>query len=211
MRPVDDGFSEEAEQHVRDLLAAQPQPPMPDHVRARIQSAIAAEPRPESDRAAGGGRGRWIGFAVAAAVVILAGFLVVPVLRKAEGPTLPLDGTTAQTACPVQPLTYDSKTRYQEAGLPTQARSLIPPGCGSGGAPAAPALAARPAAMAPRLAARVVACVVRVARSAHVMVVDRGYYDNRPAVVAVVEPPLRALAITCRKQSPRLLEDVALQ
>lgn len=212
MRPVDDGFSDEAENEIRELLAQQPRPEMPPQLRERVLAAVAAEPRPAAQESAGSA-GRWIGVAVAAAVVILAGFLIVPLLRG-QAPSPPLDSVTAAD-CPswtptssdaidgdYPTVAYRTGTYYDEAGLPTQAQALLSD-CG------APTVRANPAAvMSPRAARKVVACVVRVAKAARVMVADRGYYENQRAVVAVVEPPRRVLALICRKDSSQVLEDV---
>ena len=214
MRPVDDGFSQEAEDQIRDLLAQQPRPVMPPELRERVLEAVAAEPRPEmSGPPAPRRRTRWVGLAVAAALVILAGFIVVPVLRDDSG-SRPLDSITASDCPPGQPtgaptgegdtVAYRTGTYYDQAGLATQAQALLPR-CGG------PSLRANPTAvMAPRAARKIVECIVRVAKAAKVMVADRGYYEDRPAVVAVVEPPRRVLALICRKETSQVLEDVAV-
>ena len=216
MRPVDDGFSQEAEDQIRNLLAQQPRPAMPPHLRDRVLAAVDAEPRPAAPGgSAGRSRTRWVGLAVAAALVILAGFIVVPVLRDGSG-SRPLDSITAG-GCPTgQPtaaanegedyetVAYRTGTYYDQAGLATQAQALLPECSG-------PSLRANPAAvLAPRAARKVVECIVRVAKAAKVMVADRGYYEDRRAVVAVVEPPRRVLALICRKDTSQVLEDVSV-
>lgn len=226
-----DDFSTAAEQQIRDLLAAQSRPTMPPGVQDRILAALAAEPRPDFGHS-GTGRSRlmWVSAAVAAAVVILAGVIVVPQWRQDSAPAgadsaseaAPPAGAARAVAleCAPDPLTYNSGTRYQQAALTTQAQALMPTACRTvdGSDPTAPGLAPgatqEPAAtyepMAPDAAERTLDCVVRVAHSAKVVVLDRGFYEDTPAVVAVVSPPTRALAVDCRGQRAQLLMDVPL-
>ncbi len=225
-------FSDAAEQQIRDLLAAQPRPTMPPGVQDRILMALAAEPRPDF-----GNTGRrsprlmWLGAAVAAAVVVLAGVIVVPQWSQNSTPVsadtssqvAPPAGVARPAAleCAPDPLTYDSGTRYQQAALTTQAQALMPTACRTAAAgsdptaqssesPATGEPTATYAPMAPNAAERILDCVVRVAHSAQVVVLDRGFYEDTPAVVAIVSPPTRALAVDCRGQRAQLLMDVPL-
>ena len=155
MRAIDGesaDFSAADEQHIRDLLAAQPRPEMPADVADRITAALAAEPAfAAPDGPTGPSRLKWLGAAVAAAVVVLAGVIVIPQWRQGttstaetapsapatssqrEGTTVdPADpaavGTEAFTAadCGNRPLAYDTGTRYQQAALTTQPEARVP-------------------------------------------------------------------------------------
>ena len=215
------GFSDAAEQQVRDLLAAQPRPQMPPDVHARILAALAEQPAPQSRRPSSRSRLMWVG--AAAAVVLLAGFVLVPQLRGPQGATDADTNTATATApnadlgvpaaadCGAQPPVYDSGTRYQQAALVTQAAALVPAGCRTADA----ALAAQetgptPTPMAAPAAGRTMECLVSVARSARVMVLDRGFYEDTRAIVAVVEPPRRALVVDCQAEPAQVLMDVEL-
>lgn len=229
MRAIDeesDDFSDAAEQRIRELLAAQPRPVMPPDVEARLQAALAAEPRPAAPAEAARSTRRWWGVAAAAAVVLIAGVIVVPQLRQQSAPvadtaTPAQSGSVAEVPaaerisvdCVPQPLTYDTGTIYQQAALTSQAQALVPAECGGEakfetdtGADAPVAQAS----MAPQVARQSLECIVRVARTARVMVVDRGSYEGTPAIVAVVGPPTRALAVNCAEQPAQVLMDVAL-
>lgn len=226
MRSVDDDFSPEAEEQVRALLAAQPRPPMPAEVRDRILTALAAEPQPDFASHQSGGRNKvwWAVGAVAAAFVLFAGVVALP--RTTQPPTATVVGEQAPTvgtdqgpgvavpaACADQPLTYNTGTRYLQASFDDQAQDLAAY-CSTAkrvqAATPAPTRSAVPAAMNPRLAQRSVSCVVKVAPSADVLIVDRGFYGSDPATIAVVGPPDRALVIDCREQPERVLLDVRL-
>ena len=223
-----DDFSAADEQRIRDLLAAQPRPQMPADVEARIAAALAAEPRPTflpaSEHGPGTGR-RWLGVAVAAAFVVLAGVILVPQLRQQSAPvaetTIPANSAdrTVTLEAPVDPaaaecvpdtLMYDSGTRYQQAALITQAQALVPPPCRTPSGSDAEAVAAVPPPLTPAVAERSLKCIVRVARTPAVILIDRGSYEGRPAVVAVVDAPRRALAVDCRQQPAQVLMDVDL-
>lgn len=225
MRALDgrseDDFSDDAEQQIRDLLARQPRPTMPTEVEHRIRAALAAEtvPAPPAER-----RGRpltWLSAGVAAAVVVLAGVIIVPQLNQAPSPPpAPPTPTSEPPAvadpvnldCPGRPLTYDSGTRYEQAGLKTQVAALVPQACSASTPATAVAPPSQPtmATMAPDVAERSLDCVLTVARTAKVVVLDRGSYEGTPAVVAVVGPPIRALALHCTKKRAEVLMDVAL-
>lgn len=241
MRAIDGesaDFSAADEQHIRELLAAQPRPAMPADVADRITAALAAEPHPAfaaPDAPTGPSRLKWLGAAVAAAVVVLAGVIVVPQWRQGttstaetapsapatssqrEGTTVdPADpaavGTEAFTAadCGNRPLAYDTGTRYQQAALTTQAQALVPQECGGGTTADAQVAATAAAPMPAEAAERNLKCIVRVARSPQIIVIDSGSYEGTPAVVAVVGPPQRALAVNCTARPVEVLMDVTL-
>lgn len=229
-----DDFSDADEQRIRDLLAAQPRPVMPADVAARLEAALAAEPRPVVvATAASGSSRRWWGVAAAAALVLLAGAIVVPQwqqqstpvadtampVEQEAGPQIPPAAAAERISvdCVPEPLTYDTGTTYQQAALTTQAQALVPQECG-GDAPVDTGTdagsgtdsARTQQSMAPQVARQSLDCIVRVARAARIMVVDRGSYEGTPAVVAVVGPPTRALAVNCADQPAEVLMDVAL-
>lgn len=233
MRALDgesDDFSEADEQHIRELLAAQPRPAMPAPVADRIQAALAQEPRPVAAPPRSRSRLGW-GLAAAAAVAVLAGVIVVPQLRQQSAPVADTTSSATPPAAPTpadpippaaaaesisvdcvdKPLTYDTGTSYQQVALTTQAQALVPQECGGSaqyetrtGESADGTATARP------WAQRSMKCIVRVAPTTQVMLIDRGTYEGVPAIVAVVGPPTRALAVDCARQPAQVLMDVAL-
>lgn len=236
MRAIDGesaDFSAADEQHIRELLAAQPRPEMPADVADRITAALAAEPAfAAPDAPTGPSRLKWLGAAVAAAVVVLAGVIVIPQWRQGTtstaetAPSAPTtssqrEGTTADPAavgtdaftaadCGNRPLAYDTGTRYQQAALTTQAKALVPQECGGETTADAQVAATAAAPMPAEAAERNLKCIVRVARSPQIIVIDSGSYEGTPAVVAVVGPPQRALAVNCTARPVEVLMDVTL-
>lgn len=218
MRSADDDFDAAAEREIIELLAAVPRPEMPAEVRARIEDALAAEAgnRPgagSSSRLAGG---RWFALAAAAAVAVLAGFVVVPrlgggttasspeaapatALASASPSCTALAGDTADRATPVT----ESGTTYSASGLRTQAELLLrnpAPSCAAFSDGTAVSDTQR------RVSPESVqACVTAVAKGRSIVAVDLGWYGQRPSVTMVLLRPKEALAVDCQRDPAAVL------
>lgn len=211
---TDDGATDAEQRQIRDLLAAQPRPSMPAEVRERILTALADEPplAPAAERR----RARWWPAAVAAAVVLLAGVIVVPQMRQgfdsaptaATAPVPDAELAVASPACAGGTAAYSTGTRYQQASLGQQARSLMPGAaqCRTDSA-AAPPVAPR----SPSSQSKALDCIVRIARQSQILLMDEGFYQEQPAVLAVVAPPRRALIVDCDRRPVQVLESVVLE
>ena len=210
---TDNGATDAEQQQIRALLAAEPRPTMPPEVRLQILDALAAEPALSPTEAPARRSFRWWPAAVAAAVVLLAGVVIVPQLQRsapAETVAAPDPAPTAAlavspTGCNGDTAAYETGTRYQQANLPQQARSLMPAAvqcredAGAGSAPRTTA------------PSQALDCIVKITRQSRVLLLDQGFYDDQPAVLAVVAPPQRALVVDCDRRPAQVLQSVSLE
>ena len=222
---------------VRELLAAEPSPTMPPEVRTRLMAAIAAESQTRESAAQAPvsladrrRTPRWIlPTAVAAAMVLLAGIVLVPMLRSGPTSTSAEDtgstcGIVAQPGADMTSVAHDAGTPYSAAGLETQSQSLLSaaPACPAGeNAAAAPDVTQQyresdgPTAYdAPEdtwSADEVSECLLDVVPGAEILVFDQAEFEGEPAVVAVVdETPQRAVAVDCGVDPAELVAETAI-
>lgn len=222
---------------VRALLAAEPRPTMPPDVRARLMSAITAEAQSRETTAQAPvvladrrRTPRWIlPTAVAAAMVLLAGIVLVPMFRSGSSTTSAEDtgsacGIVAEPGADMTAVAHDAGTQYSAAGLETQSQSLLSaaPACPVGeNAAAAPdgdesrKSAGQPTtaydAEDPWSADAVTECLLDVVPGEEILVLDQAEFDGKPAVVAVVaETPQRAIAVDCGVDPAELVADESI-
>jgi hypothetical protein len=218
MTSADGDFDADPEREIRELLAAQPRPVMPPEVLARIEAALAAEGTPATAPPAGR---RWYLLAAAAAVAVLAGFIVIPRFsdtaslstsspqpEQAAAPVTPSPGCTALGTQPSErstPVT-DSGTAYTATALRAQAEQLLSaprPTCQE------TSIQAYSADMASARPLR--DCVMAVADGRSVLAVDLGWYAERPSVTLVLVNPREAVAVDCATDPATVLARAALR
>jgi hypothetical protein len=226
------GFDAAAEQRIRDLLAASPRPPIPPEVHQQISAAIASE---SEDRATGAApatpirtRRSWVVPTVAAAaVVLLAGVIVAPMVRSgsqepaANVAAAPGEcGVTANTSADLSPVMMDSGSDYSTSGFTTQTAALLSraPKCADQvavapgtdpGTPLEGGVTDPSSGVGARSASpesdSVTTCLMAVIPGRVVVAVDRGRFAGTDVVVAVVSEPTHALAIDCSAHPARVL------
>lgn len=232
MSSADDDFDADAEREIIDLLGSLPRPAMPADVRARIDDALAAEAatRPEPATGRGTNGGRWFALAAAAAVAVLAGFIVVPRLGSGTSASSP-EAVPAAAPAPASPScsaladeaaggtslvrVTQSGTTYTAAGLQAQAEELLKASASCAALADGRTQYSTEASPAPSppssLSTRTVdACVVAVAKGRSVVAVDVGWYDHKPSVTMVLLAPKEALAVDCAESPVAVLARTGL-
>jgi len=210
--------------YVKELLAQQPRPTMPATVAATINTALRVEaeqrPRP-SPQAARFGRPRrnWVmPLSVAAAVLLLAGVVVLPNLlnnsQQATTAAGDICGVTAAATADMTPVSSASGAQYSAAEFTTQSAALLSrarPACVDGSEEMADKSesnqfqATQPQdapsvslTKEPPSRADVMKCLLAVVPGKTVVAVDHGHYTNVPVVVVIIrQQPMRAYAIDC--------------
>lgn len=219
MSSADGDFDADSEREIRELLAAQPRPVMPPEVLARIEAALAAEGTPGTAPSPAGRR--WYILAAAAAVAVLAGFIVIPRFsdtaslstsspqpEQAAAPATPSPGCMALGTQPPErstPVT-DSGTAYTATALRAQAEQLL----------SAPRSTCQETSIqaynADLASARPLRdCVMAVADGRSVLAVDLGWYAERPSVTLVLVNPREAVAVDCATDPATVLARAALR
>lgn len=205
----------EIQREISRMLAAEPTPTMPDHVRARIEAALHDEWEQRQREALHPRRrrSRVLPLGAAAGVAILAGAVLLPQFTTSPGPT-PVAAAQCQVTLDPQtdlsPVIHSTGTTYTQAGFLAETSELLSaaPGCqGEPGAAVDAEAVGNRTTTDPTLSN----CLFKVIPGQPVVAVDRAIYRGEDVLVTVVAAaPRRALVVDCSPPPPTVMYDTQI-